>query len=125
MINIRFAIYAAAVLAVLGVICAAYSKGYSSGLNEANAACFEREEAAREKYEAALQTERDAQAGREAAAISQARKFWEDSQEQEVITETIEKEVIKYVTRYRDSKCQLDADFLRIWNAANANSVSN
>ena len=45
----------------------------------------------------------------------------QSERETEVRYETIEKEVIKYVENPNASQCELDADFLRIWNAANTN----
>lgn len=105
----------------------AYWYAYDNGYDSASAKCNERIESINQAHDDALEVARKEQAQRERNAVERAKQYWEDNQKQEVVTKTIEKEVIKYVEREANdtNTCEFNADFVRIWNAANTGSIEN
>lgn len=119
--------YVVVVGVVLGALWWVYNEGKTVGRADAAQECREAREADRKQHEAALADAKSRYADQVKRAEAEAWEYWQGKQEREVVTETIEKEVIKYVEREsnNDNACQLDADFLRIWNAANQNRDPN
>lgn len=124
---LRFIPYALAAIAGAAGLWGLYNEGYQAGQLEAATRCAESMAAVELEHDKALQQAEQGQEQREADAVKRARAYWEANQEREVVTRTVEKEVIKYVQIESDNlnACELDADFLRIWNAANAGSFKN
>lgn len=120
---IRFLPYIAAASIAIGGAYFIYNAGYESGENAATLKYNARIEAIEKSMKVALNTANEEYDKRVIDAENRARKYWKSRQKIEIVTQEIEKEVIKYVKSEtaNDNSCELDADFLRIWNAANSN----
>lgn len=120
---IRFLPYIAAASITIGGAYLIYNAGYEIGENAASLKCSERVESIEESMKAALNAANEKYDKRVIDAENRAREYWKSRQKIEIVTQEIEKEVIKYVKSEtaNDNSCELDADFLRIWNAANSN----
>lgn len=120
MFNLNFIKYIAAIAALLGLVFFAYKQGYKSGENNQSVICNEKINNLNAGYELAKQkTLEDAKKAQQ-QAVNNAKEYWQKNTEQKIVTQTIEKEVIKYVKAESnsDNVCVLNADFLRVWNAA-------
>lgn len=120
---IRFLPYIAAASIAIGGAYLIYNSGYENGENAATLECNERIESIEESMKTALNAANEKYDKRVIDAENRAREYWKSRQKIEIVTQEIEKEVIKYVKSEtdNDNSCELDADFLRIWNAANNN----
>lgn len=120
---IRFLPYIAAASIAIGVAYFIYNTGYKSGKDAAKLKCKERVESIEKSMKTALNAANDKYDKRVIDAENRAREYWKSRQKIEIVTQEIEKEVIKYVKSEtaNDNSCELDADFLRLWNAANSN----
>lgn len=120
---IRFLPYIVAASIAVGGAYLIYDAGYESGGNAATLKCNARVESIEESMKTALTAANDKYDKRVIDAENRAREYWKSRQKIEIVTQEIEKEVIKYVKSEtaNDNSCELDADFLRIWNAANSN----
>ena len=120
---IRFLPYIVAASIAVGGAYLIYNTGYESGENAATLKCSERIESIEKSMKAALNAANDKYDKRVVDAENRAREYWKSRQKIEIVTQEIEKEVIKYVKSEtaNDNSCELDADFLRIWNTANSN----
>lgn len=120
---IRFLPYIAAASIAIGGTYLIYNTGYESGANAAKLECRERINSIEKSMKDALNTANEKYDQRVIDAEKRAREYWKSRQKIEIVTQEIEKEVIKYVKSEtaNDNSCELDADFLRIWNTANSN----
>lgn len=120
---IRFLPYIAAASIAIGGAYLIYNAGYESGENAAKLECDARIELIEESMKAALNAANEKYDKRVIDAENRAREYWKSRQKIEIVTQEIEKEVIKYVKSEtaNDNYCDLDANFLRIWNSANSN----
>jgi hypothetical protein len=114
-----------ACVVLLAVVMAAYLRGYASGKQSAqahyNQLLAERDQAALKQLTEAVIRER--QAAEAAAAIEREHLEAElkRAQQQQVVTKVVK----EYVHARPDlNRCSLDADGLRLWNAANAGKQS-
>lgn len=104
--------------AFCGSLWIAYSAGHGHGVEQcqlAQAKRYQLEQADRD------QKLRDAQAVQDdlTEKVSQLeRELAERKPEKEIIYQTITKEVTKYAQSNSAGRCQPDADFVRVWNAA-------
>lgn len=119
---IRFLPYIVAVSIAVGGAYFIYNTGYESGENAATLRCNARVESIEESMKTALNAANEKYDKRVIDAEKRAREYWKSRQKIEIVTQEIEKEVIKYVKSEtaNDNSCELDANFLRIWNAANS-----
>lgn len=120
---IRFLPYIFAASLAVGGAYFIYNAGYNSGDNAATLKCNERVESIEKAMKTALIETNNKYEKRVADTEIRAREYWKSRQKVEIVTQEIEKEVIKYVKSETASNnhCELNADFLRIWNAANSN----
>lgn len=120
MYNLKFIKYIAAATAMIAAFYFTYSQGYKSGENSQAVICNEKLNSINNAYELAKQNSLQDAKKAQQQAVNNAKKYWKKNTEQRVITQTIEKEVIKYVEieSNNNNVCVLDADFLRIWNSA-------
>lgn len=120
---LRLAPYAAlvAVLAFAGY--KLWSTAYEYGSLAAKEQCETRVDTILQSHQEALQRAQAKYAKQQAEAVQEVTRYWEENQRIETVTQTIEKEVIRYVRQEAasDNVCEFDDDFLRIWNAANDN----
>ena len=128
MFNLKFIKYIAAATAMLAAFYFTYSQGYKSGENNQVIICNEKVNNINNAYELAKQNAmQDAKKARQ-QAVNSAKEYWQKNAEQKIVTQTIEKEVIKYVKAESNSDdvCVLNDDFVRVWNAAakGANTAS-
>ena len=121
----RFAPHILVVAVAVGAVWYAYSEGHNAGEAAQRVACNEQLQRTHAEYEQAARAAADEQDRLRAQAVDQARAYWQANQQREVVTEYIDREVVEYVERETSSAntCQLDADFLRIWNAANSGNT--
>jgi hypothetical protein len=114
-------LFIALVSAIGGAIWLTYEKGYSAGEAAEAVKCDKRVNDIREEYKQAQRDAQEEYERKKEQAVSAEREYWKENQETEVRYETIEKEVIRYVERGGNADCRVDDEFMRIWNAANAN----
>lgn len=115
----RLYLVLAAVVAAVVLLWRVYSAGEEAGESRATRQCQRQAEIdQRERDEAAatvLRTHREAMA----AAVAAERAYWQGQAQAETYYNDIEREVIRYVERTPPTPdCSLDADGLRIWQAA-------
>ena len=128
MFNIKFIKYIAAIAAILGAFYFTYNQGYKSGENNQIIICNEKVNNINNAYELAKQNALQDAKKAQQQAVNNAKEYWQKNAEQKIVTQTIEKEVIKYVKTESNSDdvCVLNTDFVRVWNAAakGANTAS-
>lgn len=120
MFNLKLIKYIAAITAILAAFYFTYKQGYKSGENSQIVICNEKVNNINSAYEIAKQNSlQNAKKARQ-QAVNKAKEYWQKNVEQKIVTQTVEKEVIKYVKAESNSDdvCVLDADFLRIWNTS-------
>ena len=103
-----------------GLLWWVYSLGNEAGENRARNQCQQQQaidQRAREEAEAkALRSHREIMS----AAVAAERAYWQGQAQAETYYNEIEREVIRYVERTPSTPdCGLDADGLRLWQAAN------
>lgn len=106
---------------VAGAIWFTYEKGVSAGEAQEAAECQKRIDTIKNNYKSALDDAQKEYERKKEQAVQAERDYWKENQETEVRYETIEKEVVRYVERGGNADCRVDDEFMRIWNAANAN----
>lgn len=100
----------------------ALNKAYESGAAAEKVACQERFDQQQAEFDNAMKTAERNYANYYDAELQQERALWERQQKTEVRYETIKEKVIEYVENPERAQCDVDAEFMRIWNAANKNS---
>lgn len=97
-----------------------YNLGYNSGESNQAVICNKKINAINKVHSNALNKELLKAEQQHAKAITAAKEYWKKNSKQKIVTQTIEKEVIKYVETesHSNSTCKLNDDFLRLWNAA-------
>lgn len=109
---------AAALCAALWV---AYSTGHDHGVQQCQLALAKVEKAKAEIRETKLADAKLVQDQLASHVQQLERELAERQPEKEVIYQTITKEVVKYAQSSPAGRCQPDADFVRVWNAAKDN----
>lgn len=128
MFNLKFIKYIAAIATILAAFYLTYNQGYKSGENNQIIICNEKVNNINSAYELAKQKALQDEKKARQQAVNNAKEYWQKNAEQKMVTQTIEKEVIKYVKAESNSDdvCVLNDDFVRVWNTAakGANTAS-
>ena len=119
--NITTVKYIGLILVVSFGIWFTYEKGYDAGEASQAIKCQSAIDDIKQSQKNALDAAEKQYEQKISNAVSSERKYWKEHQKTEVKYETIEKEVVRYIKRDNASNCRVDDNFMRIWNAANAN----
>ena len=104
--------------ALCGALWIAYRAGHTNGIQDCQHAQAEQDKIDREHRDEQLRQAKQVQDGLTDKVQELERELAARKPEKEIIYQTITKEVTKYAQSNTAGRCQPDADFVRIWNAA-------
>lgn len=104
--------------ALCGSLWIAYSAGHSNGVQDCQLAQAKQDKIDQQHRDEQIRQAEQVQDGLADKVQELERELAERKPEKEIVYQTITKEVIKYAQNNVTGRCQPDADFVRIWNAA-------